>query len=135
MSYLLDTNIVSYFMKNNIQINQKLEDLKFQKQKVYISCITYFEIKRGLMAVNATKQMEKFAEFCQDYQIIFLDDLAILEKASEIHANLRSRGLMIQTEDILIGATAIIKNLIVVSNDEDLLRINDLKVENWLINN
>lgn len=87
------------------------------------------------MAVNATKQMEKFAEFCQDYQIIFLDDLTIVEKASEIYANLRNRGLMIQTEDILIGATAIIKNLIVVSNDEDLLRINDLTVENWLVNN
>lgn len=134
MNYLLDTNIVSYYLKNNLIIKNKLKDIN-SNHFVFISCITYFEIKRGLMAVNATKQMEKFAEFCQDYQIIFLDDLAILEKASEIHANLRSRGLMIQTEDILIGATAIIKNLIVVSNDEDLLRINDLKVENWLINN
>jgi len=36
---------------------------------------------------------------------------------------LRLRGLPIQTEDILIAATAIIKDLIMVSNDSDLTRI------------
>jgi tRNA(fMet)-specific endonuclease VapC len=46
------------------------------------------------------------------YPIILLDYLAILEKAAEIHkplcANLRLRGLPIQTEDILIAATAMV---------------------------
>ncbi len=94
----------------------------------------YFEIKRGLIAVKATKQMKIFDFICQDYQIILLDDLAILEKASEIHADLRIRGLPIQTEDILIAATAIVKGFIVVSNDSDLSRINELNLENWLPN-
>ena len=64
--------------------------------------------------------------------IIFLDDLAILEKAAEIHANLRLRGLPIQTEDILIAASAIVKDLIVVSNDTDLARVEGLNLENWI---
>ena len=84
-----------------------------------------------MFAVKATKQLENFDEFCQDYQIILLDDLAILEKASEIHANLRLRGLPIQTEDILIAATAIVKGFILVSNDRDLLRVEELSLENW----
>ncbi|MFM6409925.1 MAG: PIN domain-containing protein, partial [Microcystis sp.] len=46
--------------------------------------------------------------------------------AAEIHANLRLRGLPIQTEDILIAATAIVKGLTVVSNDSDLLRVEGL---------
>ncbi|ACK66765.1 PilT protein domain protein [Rippkaea orientalis PCC 8801] len=58
--------------------------------------------------------------------------MAILEKAAEIHANLRLRGLSIQTEDILIAAPAIIKGLTLVSNDSDLLRSEGLSVENWL---
>lgn len=58
--------------------------------------------------------------------------MAILEKAAEIHANLRLRGLSIQTEDILIAAPAIIKGLALVSNDSDLLRSEGLSVENWL---
>ncbi|BAY06034.1 PIN domain-containing protein [Anabaena sp. PCC 7938] len=99
-----------------------------------MSCITYFEVKRGLFAAKATKKLEIFDIFCQDYQIIFLDDLAIVEKAAEIHADLRLRGLPIQTEDILIAATAIVKGFIVVSNDSDLLRIEGLMLENWLEN-
>jgi tRNA(fMet)-specific endonuclease VapC len=131
MTYLLDTNIVSFALKNNFQIKARLEQLKSQRELVCISCITYFEVKRGLFAVKATKQLENFDEFCQDYQIILLDDLAILEKAAEIHANLRLRGLPIQTEDILIAATAIVKGFILVSNDRDLLRVEELSLENW----
>jgi tRNA(fMet)-specific endonuclease VapC len=132
MSYLLDTNIVSLSLKNNLKVKENLKQLESQKELLCISCITYFEIKRGLFAVKATKQLERFNEFCQDYKIILLDDLAILEKAAEIHANLRLRGLPIQTEDILIAATAIVKGLILVSNDSDLLRVEGLSLENWV---
>lgn len=121
MTYLLDTNIVSFAIKNNLIIKERLEQLRSQKELITISCISYFEVKRGLFAVNATKQLAIFDNFCKDYQIIFLDDLAIMEKAAEIHANLRLRGLPIQTEDILIAATAIVKGFTVVSNDSDLL--------------
>jgi tRNA(fMet)-specific endonuclease VapC len=132
MTYLLDTNIVSLELKNNPIIKQKLKQFQSQEGLLSISCVTYFEVKRGLFAVNATKQLERFDNFCKDYQIIFIDDLAIVEKAAEIHANLRLRGLPIQTEDILIAATAIVKGFIVVSNDSDLLRVEGLTVENWL---
>ncbi|BAZ81866.1 type II toxin-antitoxin system VapC family toxin [Sphaerospermopsis kisseleviana CS-549] len=132
MTYLLDTNIVSLELKNNPIIKQKLKQFQSQEGLLSISCVTYFEVKRGLFAVNATKQLERFDNFCKDYQIIFLDDLAIVEKAAEVHANLRLRGLPIQTEDILIAATAIVKGFTVVSNDSDLLRVDGLKIENWL---
>ncbi len=131
MNYLLDTNIVSLALKQNSQILQKIKLIESKEEKIFISCITYFEIRRGFLAVDAPKQRKKFEEFCQNYPIIFLDDLAILEKAAEIHANLRLRGLPIQTEDILIAATAIVKSLIVVSNDTDLARVEGLSLENW----
>jgi tRNA(fMet)-specific endonuclease VapC len=134
MTYLLDTNIVSFAIKNNLIIKERLEELPSQEELISMSCITYFEVKRGLFAVKASKQLERFDDFCKDFQIIFLDDLAILEKAAEIHANLRLRGLLIQTEDILIAASAIIKDFILVSNDSDLLRVEGLSLENWLLN-
>ena len=133
MSYLLDTNIVSLDIKNDFKIQGKLEILKFQDVGIYISCITYFEIRRGFLAVDAPKKRERFNKICQKYPIIFLDDLAILEKAAEIHASLRSKGLPIQCEDVLIAATAMIKGLTVVSNDSDLTRIEGLSLENWLL--
>ena len=133
MNYLLDTNIVSFAIRNNLQITERIEDIKAQRKSISISCITYFEMRRGFLAVDAPKQRERFNKFCQNYPIIFLDDLAILEKAAEIHANLRLKGLPIQTEDVLIAATAMIKGLTVVSNDSDLTRIEGLSLENWLL--
>ena len=131
MNYLLDTNIVSLAVRKNPQIRQKIKDIKSQKKSIFISCITYFEIRRGFLAVDAPRQRREFEEFCQIYPIILLDDLAILEKAAEIHANQRLRGLPIQTEDILIAATAMVKDLIVVSNDTDLARVEGFNLENW----
>jgi tRNA(fMet)-specific endonuclease VapC len=132
MGYLLDTNVVSAVIKNNSKIKRKLESTKFKGIDISISCITYFEIKRGLLAIDSPRQLERFEEFCETYKIIMLDDLKILEKSSEIHANLRLRGLPIQTEDILIAATAIVKELTLVSNDRDLSRVEQLKLEDWL---
>ncbi|MDJ1173112.1 type II toxin-antitoxin system VapC family toxin [Roseofilum capinflatum] len=131
MTYLLDTNIVSLAVKDNLKIKAKLEAINFQGKTIYISCITYFEIRRGFLAVDAPKQRERFNKFRQKYPMILLDDLAILEKAAEIHANLRLRGLPIQTEDVLIAASAMVKNLIMVSNDTDLARVEGLSLENW----
>ncbi|NEQ69341.1 MAG: type II toxin-antitoxin system VapC family toxin [Symploca sp. SIO2D2] len=135
MDYLLDTNIVYLIIKNNDKINNKVYQIKFQNHKIFISCITYFEIRRGFLALDAPRQRERFNNLCQDYQIILLDNLAILEKAAEIHADLRLRGLPIQTEDILIAATAIVKGLTLVSNDRDLLRVKELSLENWVTDN
>ncbi|MFM6245202.1 MAG: type II toxin-antitoxin system VapC family toxin [Dolichospermum sp.] len=132
MNYLFDTNIVSLALKQNSLILQKIELIKANEENIFISCVTYFEIRRGFLAVDAPTQRERFNKFCQQYPIIFLDDLAILEKAAQIHANLRLRGLPIQTEDVLIAATAILKDLIVVSNDSDLARVEGLKLENWV---
>ena len=39
MTYLLDTNIVSFALKNNFQIKARLEQLKSQRELV---CISYY---------------------------------------------------------------------------------------------
>jgi|694.fasta_scaffold29596_6 tRNA(fMet)-specific endonuclease VapC len=133
MGYLLDTNIVSASLKQNIKVNTKLQEISSFKIDILISGITYYEVQRGLLRSNATKKLTWFQQFCQDYPILFLDDLRIFEKASEIHADLTNRGKIIQDADILIAATAIIHNLVLVSHDSDLTRVKDLQLENWLI--
>ena len=132
MSYLLDTNIVSASLKQNVTINLKLEEVSKLQLDIFISGITYYEVQRGLLRSNATKKLAWFQQFCQDYPILFLDDLRIFAKASEIYADLTNRGKIIQDADILIAATAIIHNLVLVSHDSDLTRVKDLQLENWL---
>ena len=54
-------------------------------------------------------------------------------KAADIYADLSKRGELIGDADILIGATALVNALGVVTNNEDhFRRIRDLHVENWL---
>jgi tRNA(fMet)-specific endonuclease VapC len=132
VAYLLDTNIVTYLLKRNATVDQKLRDIRTSGKQVFISCITFYEIKRGLLAINATKQLSEFNRFCQNYKVLLLDDMEILEKACEIHADLKKKGTPIQEADILIAATAITRGLIVVSNDSDMLRVSEISLENWL---
>ena len=133
MGYLLDTNIVSALLKQNLEVELKVTEIRRKGQFIGISAVTYYEVQRGILRSNATKKLAWFQQFCQDYPILLLDDLRIFQKASEIHADLTIRGRIIQDADILIAATAIIHNLILVSYDSDLTRVRDLQLENWLI--
>jgi tRNA(fMet)-specific endonuclease VapC len=131
VSYLLDSNIVSYILKRNVIVDQKFREVRRLKQDVFISCITYYEVKRGLLAINATRQLAEFNKFCQTYKVLLIDDLEIIELACEIYVDLQRRGFTIQEQDILIAATAIARGLILVSNDSDLLRVEGLSLDNW----
>lgn len=132
MNYLLDTNIVTAILKRNPKVRNKLREAEIQKKEAFMSCITYYEIKRGLLYAKATKQLSDFDKLHKTYKVMLLDNLQIIEKAAEIHADLKRNGTPIQDADVLIAATAIIKGLILVSNDTDMLRVVGVTVENWL---
>ena len=132
IGYLLDTNIITALLKKNEKVNRELDKISSQEQEVFISCITFYEIKRGLLYAKATRQISEFEQQCKKYKVVLLNDLQIIEKAAEIHADLKRKGTPIQDADILIAATAIVKGLILVSNDSDMLRVVDVTVEDWL---
>ncbi|NER33985.1 MAG: type II toxin-antitoxin system VapC family toxin [Oscillatoria sp. SIO1A7] len=130
--YLLDTNVVSAIIKKNEIVQRKFEDVSFDKGEVFISGITYYEVKRGLIATNATRKMAEFERICRRTPVIFWNDIAILEKAAEIHAYLKKRGMRLEDADIFIAAIAIVRELVLVSHDSDMLRVPELTVEDWL---
>lgn len=132
MNYLLDTNIVSYILKNNASVNNKLQQVTREGDEVFISCITYYDVKRGLLALSATRQLAEFKTFFHKYEVLYLDDLEIIETACRIHADLKNKGRPIQDADVLIAATAITRGLILVSNDSDMVRVEGIDWENWV---
>lgn len=132
MSYLLDTNIVTAFIKRNPQVLTRLQAAQDGSQDLFISGITYYETRRGLLYTKATRQTIIFELLRLNTDILLLDDLNILEVAANIHVDLKRRGKTIQDADILIAATAIAHNLILVSNDSDMVNVQNLQLENWL---
>ena len=132
MNYVLDTNIITAIMKGNDKIKRKLQMVIFQESEVFISGISYYEIKRGLLASHATRKLKIFNEICKRFKILLLDSKYIFDKASEIYATLKEKGKLISDADILIAAMALTQNLVLVSDDTDFQRIENLSLEDWL---
>ncbi|MGD1712571.1 PIN domain-containing protein [Dapis sp. BLCC M172] len=127
MEYLLDTNILTAILKKDSRLLERLNNFNYREEKLFISCITYFESEGGLLAVNSQKKLAILENLCKTYiNILFLDKIEIINMASGIYANLRQKGTPIQIPDIMIAATAIYHNLVLVSNDSDMLRIEGL---------
>ena len=66
-------------------------------------------------------------------EIITLDRV-IIDMASEIYAKLKRSGNLVEDADILIAASCLVKDIVLVTdNEEHFRRIENLEVENWLI--
>lgn len=134
MSYVLDTNIITAILKGNHKVLQRAQEALSTGTEVLINCISYYEIKRGLLAVKATKKLEKFDLFCRTFGLLLFDTLTIFDEGATIYADLKKQGRLIEDADILIASLVKAKNYVLVSNDTHFTRIKDLKIENWLIN-
>jgi len=132
VSYIFDTNVVSELIKKTEKVTKRLRDVTDKGEKLFISVITDYEIRRGLFATNATTKLKIYETLRNQFEILWFDSLDLSEKAAEIYADLKQKGRLIQDNDILIAATALIKNFTVVTDDEHFMRIENLTVENWL---
>jgi len=130
---LIDTDILSYILKRRENVYKKAYDYLKINRKFTISCITYYECIRGYKAINASKRLRLFHDFLNISDILYLNH-SILEKAGEIYGVLKNNGKLPGEFDILIGATAIFHNLILVTNNEKHythLTQFSLELENW----
>ena len=133
MTYMLDTNICIYAIKNNPE--QVLEKLKQNlSNRICISAITLAELQHGVeKSMNPEKNSMALLQFLSILDILPFDDLAAVEYG-KICAYLQKRGTPIGTMDMLIAAHAKTENLIIVTNNvREFERVPDLKIENWII--
>jgi len=132
MRYIIDTNIITAIMKNNEEVKMRAQEAILTGDDVFINGISYYEIKRGLLAKDARKQLLFFDKLCKEYGLILLDNQSIFDRAAEIYAELQQKGELIEDADILIASIADTRNFTLVSDDSDFDKIQGLRVENWL---
>jgi tRNA(fMet)-specific endonuclease VapC len=132
MTYVLDTNIITAILKGNEKVKKAVQQAEIEGKEIFINGISYYEIKRGLLVKNATKQLKIFDQICREFGLVLLDTKDIFNSAAEIYANLQQRGELVEDADILIASVVIFRNFILVSDDTDFNRIQGLKIENWL---
>lgn len=119
-------------MKNNEKVKRRAQETILLGDDVFINGISYYEIKCGLLAKDARKQLHFFDKLCKEYGLVLLDNQSIFDRASEIYAELHQKGELIEDADILIASIADTRNFILVSDDSDFDKIRGLRVENWL---
>ena len=65
-------------------------------------------------------------------EIIILT-VEIMDTASDVYLELKKKGELIEDADILVAASAITNDLVLITdNEKHFRRIEGLKVENWL---
>ena len=134
MAYLIDTNIIIYSLKQHELVNQKFEDTKNIPKS--ISVVTYGELIYG---ARKSRHIEK--NLAISYRIaelfpIINTERSIMDVFGEIKRTLERKGNIIDDMDILIAATALSYNLVLVTNDVNHFdRIKDLRIENWAESN
>jgi len=130
--YALDTNIVSYYLKGNRTIIERIAGETDDGNSIVIPPTVFYEIKRWLLIVGSTKKLTLFETMCSLSGIGDIDR-DILEIAAGLSSGLQGKGIALGDNDVLIAAYCIHHGYTIVTNNEKHFRyIPGLKVVNWM---
>lgn len=126
----MDTDVCIAFLKGKNNLIQKVQEVGIEN--CYVSEITIGELTYG---AYFSKQFDKHIKEVENskrlFQVVPIFDC--LELFGKEKARLRREGNLIPDFDLLIGATAIHFDMIMVTNNEKHLnRISGIKIENWI---
>ncbi|OHD48455.1 MAG: nucleic acid-binding protein [Spirochaetes bacterium GWF1_41_5] len=131
MNYFLDTNICSYFLKGMYE--ELLYKIKLcQTNQIKIPSIVKAELLYGANKGNNPVDTKlKINKFLLPFEIIsFGDNESIIY--SEIRAHLEKKGKVIGPNDLIIAATVLANNGILITNNEkEFKNIINIKIQNW----
>ncbi|HMD68115.1 MAG TPA: type II toxin-antitoxin system VapC family toxin [Chitinivibrionales bacterium] len=130
MSYLIDTDIIIYSLKNNETVRDNFA--KYANALKAISVISYGELLLGaLRSQQITRNTAVVRRIAGLFPIIEVSS-PVMETFAEIKAALLSRGSPLDDMDLIIASTALIHNLALVTNNaRHFARVPGLKIENW----
>ncbi|WP_017659426.1 type II toxin-antitoxin system VapC family toxin [Baaleninema simplex] len=131
MRYLLDTCVISDFVKGEIGTQTRMKQTS--PNDIAVSSITVMELRYGLK-LNRKRESEITPLLTR-----FMDAVTVLsfesetaEQAAQIRQFLKTSGQPIGTYDVLIAATSLQHGLIMVTaNVREFQRIPNLNIENW----
>ena len=129
--YLLDTNIVSYWMRGNESVIDRIRSCS--PSDLALSTITLAEILYGIekSPLKKKERLLKIEKISSLLEIYSFDEMAAAEYAV-IRARLEKKGTVISERDTQIASIAMANKLTVVThNVKEFSRIPKLKVEDW----
>lgn len=115
MSYLIDTDWVIFALKGRPEAQRLLT--KLSVDGLAVSLITYGEIYEGIYhGGDPRKHEQAFLAFLRGVHLLSLNR-RIMKRFASVRGELRAQGTVIPDADILIGATAVIYNLTLITGN------------------
>ena len=128
---MLDTNVISYIIKNrNYSLIDKFEEIS-RNHTLCVSSITVAELFYGVKKKGSKKLEVAVNEFLSPLEKLSFDTNAAFVYG-EIRVALESKGNIIGAHDMFIAAHAkSIEAVLVTNNTREFERVDGLKVEDW----
>jgi tRNA(fMet)-specific endonuclease VapC len=132
MTYALDANIISYLLKDNASVYERLYGAMDDNNRCIIPPVAYYEVKRGLLAINATSQADDFDNLCSDLGIGRMNTRA-WDEAARLYALHRKKGNSIEDADLFIAAFCLVNGYTLVThNTKHFKHIAGLQFVDWV---
>jgi tRNA(fMet)-specific endonuclease VapC len=130
MRYVLDTNTLIYFFKGLGDVSKHM--LAQSPSELSIPAVVLFELEVGIAkSTSPNKRKSQLQEITALVNILPFG-IAESRSAAQIRVELEKQGLPIGPYDVLIAATALANNMILIThNQKEFGRIEDLKIEDW----
>jgi tRNA(fMet)-specific endonuclease VapC len=130
--YALDTNIISYFLKNDDAIQNRLNEETDKGNDFVIPPTVYFEIQNWLLKNNSKKRMTIFEQMYSAKGIGVIDK-DVLDVASAVKLKLLQQGKGISDDDLFIAAYCLKHSLpLVTNNTRHFINVEGLRILNWM---
>jgi len=129
--YMLDTNVVSHFIKEQPAVVQRV--VATPMAALCISAITEGELLFGLAKRPDAKRLHlAVREFLRRVDVLPWDN-AVTERYAIVRAALVRQGMILAPLDLLIAAHALSVEAVLVTNDQAFRQVADLHVEDWTV--
>jgi tRNA(fMet)-specific endonuclease VapC len=131
MKYLLDTNICIFFFRGKFNVDNAFKTKGHEN--CCVSEITVAELLYGAEnSANPQKHYDLLNRFLKKIAVVPISDSIFIYAKEKVR--LKKAGIPIHDDfDLLIGATAIQKGLVLITdNAKDFERLANIKIENWV---
>jgi len=129
VSYALDTNTVSYYMRRQGSVVARVQALA--PQQIVLPAMVVFEVVFGLRRAGRAESLAAFSLMVDATKLLDFDADAA-DHAARIRIHLESRGTPIGLADLLIAATARRHGCTLVThNTREFERVPDLLLDDW----